>query len=67
MLALVLMVGIVIDDAIVVLENTFRFVEEKRMEPKEAARRATAEIGRVLNERTVTRTVGLIRQSMAAR
>ena len=45
MLALVLMVGIVIDDAIVVLENTFRFVEEKRMEPKEAARHATAEIG----------------------
>ena len=31
MLALVLMVGIVIDDAIVVLENIFRFVEEKRM------------------------------------
>lgn len=31
MLALVLMVGIVIDDAIVVLENIFRFVEEKKM------------------------------------
>ena len=31
MLALVLMVGIVIDDAIVVLENVFRFIEEKRM------------------------------------
>jgi creatinine amidohydrolase/Fe(II)-dependent formamide hydrolase-like protein len=30
-------------------------------------RRATAEIGRVLNERTVVRTVGLIRQSIAAR
>ncbi len=30
MLALVLMVGIVIDDAIVVLENIFRFAEEKR-------------------------------------
>ena len=29
MLALVLMVGVVIDDAIVVLENIFRFVEEK--------------------------------------
>ena len=29
MLALVLMVGIVIDDAIVVLENVFRFMEEK--------------------------------------
>jgi HAE1 family hydrophobic/amphiphilic exporter-1 len=45
MLALVLMVGIVIDDAIVVLENIFRFVEEKRMQPFEAARAATAEIG----------------------
>ena len=42
MLALVLMVGIVIDDAIVVLENVFRFVEEKKMRPFEAAREATA-------------------------
>ena len=45
MLALVLMVGIVIDDAIVVLENVFRFVEEKKMRPFEAAREATADIG----------------------
>ena len=30
MLALVLMVGVVIDDAIVVLENIFRFIEEKQ-------------------------------------
>jgi HAE1 family hydrophobic/amphiphilic exporter-1 len=45
MLALVLMVGIVIDDAIVVLENIFRFVEEKKLEPAEAARSATREIG----------------------
>jgi hydrophobic/amphiphilic exporter-1 (mainly G- bacteria), HAE1 family len=45
MLALVLMVGIVIDDAIVVLENIYRFVEEKKMKPFEAARAATAEIG----------------------
>ena len=44
MLALVLMVGIVIDDAIVVLENIFRFIEEKKMGPFEAAREATAEI-----------------------
>ncbi len=44
MLALVLMVGIVIDDAIVVLENIFRFVEEKGMDTFEAARAATAEI-----------------------
>jgi len=45
MLALVLMVGIVIDDAIVVLENIFRFVEEKDMNAFDAARSATAEIG----------------------
>jgi HAE1 family hydrophobic/amphiphilic exporter-1 len=44
MLALVLMVGIVIDDAIVVLENIFRFIEEKKMAPFDAAREATAEI-----------------------
>ena len=45
MLALVLMVGIVIDDAIVVLENIFRFVEEKGMSPFAAARAATVDIG----------------------
>ncbi|MBL0922337.1 MAG: efflux RND transporter permease subunit [Phycisphaerales bacterium] len=45
MLALVLMVGVVIDDAIVVLENIFRFIEEKGMPPMQAAREATAEIG----------------------
>src|SRR5215210_38062 len=44
MLALVLMVGVVIDDAIVVLENIFRFVEEKRMSTFEGGRGATAEI-----------------------
>ncbi len=44
MLALVLMVGIVIDDAIVVLENVFRHVEEKGSTPLVAAREATAEI-----------------------
>ena len=45
MLALVLMVGIVIDDAIVVLENIFRFIEEKKMHAMEAAREATRDIG----------------------
>ena len=45
MLALVLMVGVVIDDAIVVLENIFRFIEEKKMNPFEAAKAATADIG----------------------
>src|ERR671938_622216 len=45
MLALTLMVGIVIDDAIVVLENIYRFVEEKNMPPFQAAIDATKEIG----------------------
>jgi HAE1 family hydrophobic/amphiphilic exporter-1 len=45
MLALVLMVGVVIDDAIVVLENIFRWVEEKKMDSFAAAKHATAEIG----------------------
>jgi hydrophobic/amphiphilic exporter-1 (mainly G- bacteria), HAE1 family len=45
MLALVLMVGIVIDDAIVVLENIFRMAEEKGMTPMEAAAEGTREIG----------------------
>lgn len=45
MLALVLMVGIVIDDAIVVLENIFRFQEEKGMDPVTAAIEGTREIG----------------------
>jgi HAE1 family hydrophobic/amphiphilic exporter-1 len=45
MLALTLMVGIVIDDAIVVLENIFRFVEEKGMHPFQAAIEGTREIG----------------------
>ena len=33
LLALALAVGIVIDDAIVVLENIFRFIDEKKMTP----------------------------------
>lgn len=45
MLSLTLMVGIVIDDAIVVLENIFRFVEEKGMDPFQAAVEGTREIG----------------------
>jgi HAE1 family hydrophobic/amphiphilic exporter-1 len=45
MLALVLMVGVVIDDAIVVLENIFRFIEEKGMPAREAAKEATRDIG----------------------
>ncbi|MEO6588687.1 MAG: efflux RND transporter permease subunit, partial [Pyrinomonadaceae bacterium] len=45
MLSLTLMVGIVIDDAIVVLENIYRYVEEKGMSPYQAAIEGTREIG----------------------
>ncbi len=45
LLALALAVGIVIDDAIVVLENIFRFVHEKKMKPFPAAIAATKDIG----------------------
>ncbi len=45
LLALTLSVGIVIDDAIVVMENIFRYIEEKHCSPYEAAIAATSEIG----------------------
>jgi hydrophobic/amphiphilic exporter-1 (mainly G- bacteria), HAE1 family len=45
MLALTLAVGIVIDDAIVVLENIYRFIEEKHEDKFKAAVEATEEIG----------------------
>ena len=45
LLALALAVGIVIDDAIVVLENIMRFIEEKRQKPFVAAVLATRDIG----------------------
>ncbi|MGO8688022.1 MAG: efflux RND transporter permease subunit [Thermoguttaceae bacterium] len=45
LLALALSVGIVIDDAIVVLENIYRYIEEKDCTPTEAALAATKEIG----------------------
>jgi multidrug efflux pump subunit AcrB len=45
LLALALSVGIVIDDAIVVLENIFKQVEEKGVDPRTAAIEGTREIG----------------------
>lgn len=54
MLALVLVVGIVIDDAIVVLENIFRFMEEKRMPPMQAAIEATRDIGLAVSATTLS-------------
>ncbi|MBK9167457.1 MAG: efflux RND transporter permease subunit [Bryobacterales bacterium] len=45
LLGLTLAVGIVIDDAIIVLENIYRWINEKGVEPMAAAIGATREIG----------------------
>ena len=44
LLGITLAVGIVIDDAIVVLENIFRYIEEKNCSPYEAAIQGTREV-----------------------
>jgi hydrophobic/amphiphilic exporter-1 (mainly G- bacteria), HAE1 family len=57
MLALSLATGIVIDDAIVVLENIFRFIEEKGVTPRQAAIEGTAEIGLAVMATTLSLVV----------
>jgi hydrophobic/amphiphilic exporter-1 (mainly G- bacteria), HAE1 family len=57
MLGLTLSVGIVIDDAIVVLENIFRYIEEKGFNPFEAAIAATREIGLAVMATTLSLVV----------
>ena len=54
LLGLTLAVGIVIDDAIIVLENIYRFIEEKDMPPMEAAVRATREIALAVLATTIS-------------
>ncbi len=54
LLGLTLAVGIVIDDAIIVLENIYRFIEEKGMEPRRAAIEATQEIAMAVLATTVS-------------
>ncbi len=54
LLGLTLAVGIVIDDAIIVLENIYRFIEERDMPPMEAAVRATEEIATAVIATTVS-------------
>ena len=57
LLALTLSVGIVIDDAIVVLENIYRYIEEKGMSAMEAAAAATSEVGLAVSATTLSLVV----------
>ena len=57
LLALTLAVGIVIDDAIVVLENIFRYVEEKHRTPFDAAIEGTREVALPVMATTLSLTV----------
>jgi HAE1 family hydrophobic/amphiphilic exporter-1 len=57
LLGLTVSVGIVIDDAIVVLENIFRFIEEKKYTPFNAAIEATKEIGLAVMATTLSLVV----------
>jgi hydrophobic/amphiphilic exporter-1 (mainly G- bacteria), HAE1 family len=57
MLGLTLAVGIVIDDAIVVLENIYRYIEEEGYPPVRAAIAATEEIGLAVMATTLSLVV----------
>jgi HAE1 family hydrophobic/amphiphilic exporter-1 len=57
MLGLVLATGIVIDDAVVVLENIFRYMEERGVSAMQAAREATEEISLAVMATTLSLVV----------
>jgi len=54
LLGLTLAVGIVIDDAIIVLENIYRYINEKDLPPKQAAIIATKEIALAVMATTIS-------------
>lgn len=56
LLALTLAIGIVVDDAIIVLENAYRHQEELKETPEEAASRGTGEIAFAV----ITTTISLV-------
>jgi len=56
-LGLILAVGIVIDDAVVVHENIFRYMEEKKKSALEAAGQATSEIAMAVTATTLSLVV----------
>ena len=57
LLGITLAVGIVIDDAIVVLENIFRYIEEKGVTPFEAAIQGTREVALAVMATTLSLVV----------
>jgi HAE1 family hydrophobic/amphiphilic exporter-1 len=57
LLGITLAVGIVIDDAIVVLENIFRYIEEKNCTPFEAAIQGTREVSLAVMATTLSLVV----------
>jgi hydrophobic/amphiphilic exporter-1 (mainly G- bacteria), HAE1 family len=57
LLGITLAVGIVIDDAIVVLENIFRYIEEKNVTPYEAAIQGTREVSLAVMATTLSLVV----------
>jgi len=57
LLGITLAVGIVIDDAIVVLENIFRYIEEKDCTPFEAAIKGTREVALAVMATTLSLVV----------
>src|SRR5215813_1585518 len=57
LLGITLAVGIVIDDAIVVLENIFRYIEEKDCSPFEAAIQGTREVALAVMATTLSLVV----------
>src|SRR3954451_3340712 len=57
LLGITLAVGIVIDDAIVVLENIFRYIEEKNCSPYEAAIQGTREVALAVMATTLSLVV----------
>ena len=57
LLGITLAVGIVIDDAIVVLENIFRYIEEKSCSPFEAAIEGTREVALAVMATTLSLVV----------
>jgi HAE1 family hydrophobic/amphiphilic exporter-1 len=57
LLGITLAVGIVIDDAIVVLENIFRYIEEEHVTPYEAAIQGTKEVALAVMATTLSLVV----------